>query len=63
METQKTPKKTGKNILLGNIFVNELINEGYEESFYEWHSCPKCKKNGLSIEDNYCSGCGVKILK
>ena len=46
----------------GSISVDELISEGYEESYYEWYRCPKCNKKGLSDKDNYCSCCGVKIL-
>ena len=45
-----------------SILVSELISDGFEESYYEWHKCPKCGKSGLSKHDNYCSGCGVKIV-
>ena len=52
-----------KHCVVGSISVDELISEGHEESYYEWYRCPKCNKNGLSDKDNYCSCCGVKILK
>lgn len=46
-----------------SIKSSELILIGYKESFYEWYKCPKCERKGLSSWDNYCPGCGVKILK
>tara|TARA_R110000782_G_scaffold247563_1_gene334357 strand:- start:762 stop:920 length:159 start_codon:yes stop_codon:yes gene_type:complete len=45
------------------ISVNDLISEGFEESYYEHHKCPKCDTSHISKYDNYCSGCGVKITK
>jgi hypothetical protein len=49
--------------VVSSISVNDLISTGSEESYYEWHKCPKCDKDGLSKYDSYCSGCGVKIIK
>jgi len=45
------------------IKKTELIPGCEEESYYLWHMCPKCGKNGLHVKDNYCNGCGIKIEK
>lgn len=45
-----------------NIKYSDLILIGYEESYYEWFQCPKCKAKGLSKNDNYCNNCGIKII-
>jgi hypothetical protein len=59
--------KQGQKLPLHNIVdsisVNDLIREGFEKSYYEWHKCPKCDTGGLSRHDKHCRGCGIKIVK
>ena len=46
-----------------SIHVSELISTGFEECYYKHHDCPKCGEDSLSKDDNYCCGCGIKIIK
>jgi hypothetical protein len=67
MSKKQNLEDKGKALHIGgvvsSISVNDLISTGFEESYYEWHKCPKCDKDGLSKYDSYCSGCGVKLIK
>jgi hypothetical protein len=67
MNTKHNSDKSEKALRIGSVVssisVNDLISTGFEESYYEWHKCPKCDKDGLSKYDSYCSGCGVKVMK
>lgn len=55
--------KKNEGVLPLTISTEDLIFTSCEESFFEWHKCPKCDTNGISKDDKFCSGCGVKIVK
>lgn len=38
-----------------------IVHQGHEDDYYE--ECSICHSKEVSIDDNYCSNCGVKFLK
>lgn len=40
-------------------YVN--VHQGHEDEYYE--ECSICHSNNVSVEDNYCSNCGIQFIK
>lgn len=47
--------------LLSEVEVGEDRNQGKDEAWCEWFSCPKCEDTMITRGSKYCPNCGSKI--
>lgn len=44
------------------VEITKECSLGKEEEYCEWFYCPGCDYSGISEGDNYCGGCGLRIV-
>jgi len=43
------------------VVIGQINNQGKDEIYTVWYSCPECWETGIKSDHSYCPYCGVEL--